>query len=307
MLSFVANAPGAKYIADLVDKSGKVQKVWYLPVFGADKVAAIEHQSPHEVLMKHADDCVHRFNLLDVDMFHDLVQIALKPGATRLVRNKAMCVKYLRKILRQHEKREICLVDDDEGLTLRPHIDSTPPKDEMDREPWTFFLAGRSGSGKTFTQAQIISEFDKGKKDNSVYIYAHTPGEDPSMRKAKRFFNRNPEKKRWNRINIRNPSDDDNIPLSLDDPEFEYGRTVILLDDVTSMTTSKRNAESRQKAELREALIQFSRECVETARHHQIMFLQSGHLWKSFNETRFLHSCRFHVFYPASNKRMVQK
>ena len=115
------------------------------------------------------------------------------------------------------------------------------------------------------------------------------------------------EIKRWHVINVRNPSEDEEIPLSLDNDVFEYGRAMIVHDDLTAMSSNRGTPAAREKANLRDALMNMARACINTSRHKQVGYLTSGHLYKDFKDTRYLHNARWHVHFASANKRTVTK
>lgn len=299
MLSFEPSHPSAVLIAHAENSKTKERlKIYHLPVYGYEKEGTIICDTPEEIMEPHATNFIKKFTLESAEEFAELMQIAINPSAgKRLLRNRALCVRELRELLRESQKKELNFLGT--PWKLKIHIDTRPPPPPgHGRQNMVCVAFGKSGSGKSYALNAFAGE-DLYKKERSVVYYAHVPRLDPSFKPLRDFYMKNENNIRWKSVNVNTDDPDQEIPLEMS--EFEHDVTTIIMDDVSALSpVGKRNAH------LRKSLLALQTQLCQTARHAGIFCLFSNHLYHGYSETRFmLNSARWYIMAPRANKKQV--
>ena len=148
------------------------------------------------------------------------------------------------------------------------------------------YIAGQSGSGKTYYTKLVVKELLKQKPDIPVYLFSPFD-EDESLDEI------NPQRVEIGMDLVTDPID----------PK-ELKNSCVIFDDIDSIKLKTK----KETREVKEAIHMLLHQCLEIGRHYNIDVIQTNHLLCNGNETkRILNESHHITFFPHSCGRMSAK
>lgn len=141
-----------------------------------------------------------------------------------------------------------------------------------DTERNIYYIAGASGSGKSYFAKQLISKYKKAHPKNEVYVFSSVDT-DPAIDALK-----------VNRIKL-------NELLQEDVPIEEFANSLLLFDDTDCISNKK----------IKERVHNISNEALQKGRHSKVSCIFTSHIVTDGRNTRhILNECHYITIFPKN-------
>lgn len=275
MLSFTKTSEKDVVLAHVYpDAEGQKPEtpIFYVPKFSG--ASQLVRDDLHELLKFERLRILRQYGLTDEE-YGQLVELVkneqdIAPDTDRTLKRAHLEIKVL---VEKKLKKEITFAESDKAY-LRINYDTEKPKTN-----YIVGVFGSSGSGKSYSVAQLLLRDPALFEYNMVYLIGSVGADDPSYEPLKDAMF-----EKWRYINT----------SEMENKDFDiarYANCAIIFDDIDSESNPK----------LRKKIQRFRDRCLQTARHYSIRIINTAHLFNSYRETsKIRNSARWLFIFPRS-------
>lgn len=246
--------------------------IFYVPKFSG--ASQLVRDDLHEMLKFERLRLLQQYGLTDQE-YDSLLELVkneqdIAPDVDRTLKRAHLEIKVL---VEKKLKKEITFSENEKAY-LRINYDT-----EKKKTNYIVGVFGSSGSGKSYSVAQLLLRDPFLQEYNMIYLIGSVGADDPSYEPLKEVMF---EKYRY--INT----------SEMEESDFDikkYANAAIIFDDIDSESNPK----------LRKKIQRFRDRCLQTARHYSIRIINTAHLFNSYRETsKIRNSARWLFIFPRS-------